>query len=301
MEYKKLNLSFTKSQAGNISSRLILPISWIRELGKNENRREVHVYKVNDLIIVSPERQTSLPDELIKSEITNQIKKLFKENGWISTVQIDNIFKKIIDNFYFLNKNNEEYIFQYLFKFLKKTYLELMKFLPYDLDYYNEDMGKKLDSYNEIIQISGKDRYPVSYYLDTYNYDSYLEINCRDSKIEMETLFDSEEQETREVIYLFKKELQEELKFNNLEEFKIAVGINKAPVVKVEVKDKQTKELLESFENLSIEQKEKMLATLKRMKKKEEKEKKKLAEQKKKEEEIEEERLFNTDLEETNS
>ena len=211
------------------------------------------------------------------------------------------MFKEIIDNFYFLNKNNEEYIFQYLFKFLKRTYLELMKFLPYDLDYYNEDMGKKLDSYNEIIQISGKDRYPVSYYLDTYNYDSYLEINCRDSKIEMETLFDSEEQETREVIYLFKKELQEELKFSNLEEFKIAIGINKAPVVKVEVKDKQTKELLESFENLSIEQKEKMLATLKRMKKKEEKEKKKLAEQKKKEEEIEEERLFNTDLEETNS
>ena len=95
-----------------------------------------------------------------------------------------------------------------------------MKFLPYDLDYYNEDMGKKLDSYNEIIQISGKDRYPVSYYLDTYNYDSYLEINCRDSKIEMETLFDSEEQETREVIYLFKKELQEELKFSNLENLK---------------------------------------------------------------------------------
>ena len=116
----------------------------------------------------------------------------------------------------------------------------------------------------------------------------------------METLFDSDK-ETREVIYLFKKELQEELKFSNLEEFKIAIGINKAPVVKVEVKDKQTKELLESFEDLSIEQKEKMLVMLKRMKKKEEKEKKKLAEQKKKEEEIEEERLFNTDLEETNS
>ena len=263
MEYKKLNLSFTKSKAGNISSRLILPISWIRELGKNKDKREVHVYKVNDLIIIAPERQAYLPDELLKSEIKNQIKKLFKENGWISTIQIDNIFKEIINNFCFLDKDNQEYIFQHFFKNLKKIYLDLMKFLPYSLDYYNEDSEKQLDSYNEVIQISNKDCYPVLYYLDTFNYDSVLEVTYRDSKIEMETLFDTIE-ETREIAYVFKKELQEKLKFSNLKEFKIATGLSKPQKITFNVEDKESAELLKVVENLSKEDKLKLLTHLKK-------------------------------------
>lgn len=290
MEYKKLNLSFTKSQAGNISSRLILPISWIRELGKNEDRREVHVYKVNDLIVIAPNRQFSLPKELIESEIRKKMISFFEENKWISTNQIDNIFKNIFDQFKLdTDTDAEGKVFNYFFNLVKKFYPTSEIGIYYTLMYYL-DTDKIMSTYTEEIPITEKDYYPVC----------YLETSTSNSRIEMETLFDSDK-ETREIIYIFKKELQEELKFTNLEEFKIAVGINKAPVMKVEVKDKQTKELLESFEELSIEQKEKMLATLKRMKKKEEKEKQKQEEQKKKEEEIEEERLFNTNLEETNS
>lgn len=53
MEKRKLNIGFTKSGRGSITSRVVLPISWIKEMNISQEDREVFVYKVGNEIIIS--------------------------------------------------------------------------------------------------------------------------------------------------------------------------------------------------------------------------------------------------------
>lgn len=53
MEKRKLNIQFTKSGSGSVTTRLVLPISWIKNLGITENEREVNVAVLFDRIIIS--------------------------------------------------------------------------------------------------------------------------------------------------------------------------------------------------------------------------------------------------------
>lgn len=53
MEKRKLNISFVKSGSGSITSRVILPTIWIREMGISQEEREIFVYKVGDNIVIS--------------------------------------------------------------------------------------------------------------------------------------------------------------------------------------------------------------------------------------------------------
>ena len=55
MNKRKLNISFVKSGAGNISPRLILPISWIKEMNITEEERSVMVEFDGEKIIVKKE------------------------------------------------------------------------------------------------------------------------------------------------------------------------------------------------------------------------------------------------------
>lgn len=64
MEKRKLNISFTKSGQGNISTRLVIPVLWVRELGVTKDNREVFVYKFNDEIIIRKEPYKKLEENL---------------------------------------------------------------------------------------------------------------------------------------------------------------------------------------------------------------------------------------------
>lgn len=86
MEKRKLNISFTKSGQGNISTRIILPTSWIKEFGISQEDREVFVYKFDDEIII---RKTPLDfdkKEAIKLAI-NEIKKILLEKNFLYFLQ----------------------------------------------------------------------------------------------------------------------------------------------------------------------------------------------------------------------
>lgn len=52
MEKRKLNISFAKSGAGNISPRLILPAKWIKLINITEEERSVIVEFDGEKIIV---------------------------------------------------------------------------------------------------------------------------------------------------------------------------------------------------------------------------------------------------------
>lgn len=53
MEKRKLNISFVKSGSGSITSRVILPTIWIKEMRISQEEREIFVYKVGDNIVIS--------------------------------------------------------------------------------------------------------------------------------------------------------------------------------------------------------------------------------------------------------
>lgn len=76
MEKRKLNISFVKSGSGSITSRVILPTTWIREMGISTEKREIFVYKIGDNIIIS-KAENDL--KFAKMEIDSVI----EENGYI--------------------------------------------------------------------------------------------------------------------------------------------------------------------------------------------------------------------------
>lgn len=51
-EKRQLKISFTKSGSGSESTRLSLPIKWIRELGIDKDNRDVTVEIDEDKIII---------------------------------------------------------------------------------------------------------------------------------------------------------------------------------------------------------------------------------------------------------
>ena len=106
MERRKLNISFTKSGQGNISTRIILPTSWIKEFGISQENREVFVYEFDDEIII---RKTPLDfdkKEAIKLAI-NEIKKILLEKKFfLFSTKIE-----VVENILFLyfDKDSNNY------------------------------------------------------------------------------------------------------------------------------------------------------------------------------------------------
>lgn len=52
MESRNLKVSFNKSGSGSISASIRLPITWIKELGINQDNRDVEVCFSEDQIII---------------------------------------------------------------------------------------------------------------------------------------------------------------------------------------------------------------------------------------------------------
>ena len=76
MKKRKLKIGFTKSGRGSITSRVVLPISWIKEMNISQEDREIFVYKVGDNIIIS---KTENDLKFAKMEIDS----IIEEKGYI--------------------------------------------------------------------------------------------------------------------------------------------------------------------------------------------------------------------------
>lgn len=57
MEKKKRNIMFPKSGAGSISPRITLPITWLREIGVTEEKKEVEVIFTGKEIIIKKKEE----------------------------------------------------------------------------------------------------------------------------------------------------------------------------------------------------------------------------------------------------
>lgn len=55
-EKRTLNVSFNKSGSGSISTKLNIPITWMRELSVSPEDREVEVTLEDDKIIISKKK-----------------------------------------------------------------------------------------------------------------------------------------------------------------------------------------------------------------------------------------------------
>jgi len=51
-EPRRLNVIYSKSKSGSISTKLSIPITWLKELGVTEENREVILIKEGDKLII---------------------------------------------------------------------------------------------------------------------------------------------------------------------------------------------------------------------------------------------------------
>ena len=85
MENRNLKVSFNKSGSGSYTPRLSLPITWIREMGINEDDREVIVSLCEDFIMVRKKDFNFLADSV---EDRNENKKSMRNR-----INVSNFYK----------------------------------------------------------------------------------------------------------------------------------------------------------------------------------------------------------------
>lgn len=57
MEKRELNISFYKSGNGGISSRLAIPIKWIKDMELNQNDKTVEVYYDEETKVITIQKK----------------------------------------------------------------------------------------------------------------------------------------------------------------------------------------------------------------------------------------------------
>lgn len=232
---KKLNVSFAKTKGENVTSRLILPITWVRELGLSQEEREVCIYKSFDKIYISKD-PISFYKKTIVDEVFAEFKALLKSKKWVSTTWLKDKINSyanvmLVDNA--LDKVKEEE--------LLTAYLIL-------LDKFKKYEDKKF--IEEKLETKGVEFIEQSLFEEVKQHDYSLPF---------------EEENT--IIYFYSPELD----FKKLDEFKLYVGLTKPELVKIKVKDKTSKQILSILEDMDDEERDKILSSMKRIKKKREK------------------------------
>ena len=100
MKAKKLNISFLKSGSGSLNSRIMLPITWVRDLGFSQEEREVYIYHLGDEIVI---RKT--PKNFDKKEAAKiafeEVEQVISIKEYIEHGEIIEIIKTIIDSYFF--------------------------------------------------------------------------------------------------------------------------------------------------------------------------------------------------------
>ena len=108
MKAKKLNISFLKSGSGSLNSRIMLPITWVRDLGFSQEEREVYIYHLGDEIVI---RKTPLV--LIKEAAKiafEEVEQVISIKEYIEYVEIIEIIRAIIESYFFNIEGNKKII-----------------------------------------------------------------------------------------------------------------------------------------------------------------------------------------------
>lgn len=106
MKVKKLNISFLKSGSGSLNTRIVLPITWVRELGLSQDEREVYLYKIGEEIVIR-----KIPRIFDKKEAAriafDEVKKIISIKEYIEHREIIEILKTIIESYFIGIKEKE--------------------------------------------------------------------------------------------------------------------------------------------------------------------------------------------------
>ena len=99
MKAKKLNISFLKSGSGSLNSRIMLPITWVKDLGFSQEEREVYIYHLGDEIVI---RKTPLIfDKKEAAKIAfEEVEQVISTKEYIEHGEIIEIIKTIIDSYF---------------------------------------------------------------------------------------------------------------------------------------------------------------------------------------------------------
>lgn len=100
MKAKKLNISFLKSGSGSLNSRIMLPITWVRDLGFSQEEREVYIYHFGDEIVI---RKTPLIfDKKEAAKIAfGEVEQVISIKEYIEYGEIIEIIRAIIESYFF--------------------------------------------------------------------------------------------------------------------------------------------------------------------------------------------------------
>lgn len=236
MEFKKLNMSFNKSLKGGLSGRVIFPASWLKDLDITENDRELCVYKTVDKIYIS-KKPIRFYKPTIIDEVFREFQVLLKTKKWTSTQWLRDILNG------------------YARAMAVGNSLDIV--IEEDLLMVYNDLLNRFNKYEDKKSIEEKKGLKEVEYIE----QSLFEDNGVEEQ-EYSLPFDEEP-----TIYYYNSKLD----FKTLEDFKIFVGLSKPQVVRVAVKDKTSKQILNMFEDMDEDEREKILSSMKRIKKKREK------------------------------
>ena len=106
MKVKKLNISFLKSGSGSLNTRIVLPITWVRELGLSLVR-DVYLYKIGEEIVIR-----KIPRIFDKKEAAriafDEVKKIISIKEYIEHREIIEILKTIIESYFKQNQRKRK-------------------------------------------------------------------------------------------------------------------------------------------------------------------------------------------------
>ena len=158
MKVRKQNISFLKSGSGSLNSRIMLPITWVRELGLSQEEREVYIYQIGEEIVI---RKT--PMNFDKKEAAKiafeEVKQIILTKQYIEHVEIIEIIKTIIDSYFFYIEEKERndkvvaLVSVLRDSFLDKKYefvLDNKKQYFFDKEKYNFKTVEELEKYFQI-------------------------------------------------------------------------------------------------------------------------------------------------------
>ena len=158
MKVRKQNISFLKSGSGSLNSRIMLPITWVRELGLSQEEREVYIYQIGEEIVI---RKT--PMNFDKKEAAKiafeEVKQIILTKQYIEHVEIIEVIKTIIDSYFFnieeKERNDKVVALVSVLRdsFLDKKYefvLDNKKQYFFDKEKYNFKTVEELEKYFQI-------------------------------------------------------------------------------------------------------------------------------------------------------
>lgn len=107
MKVKKLNISFLKSGSGSLNSRIMLPITWVRELGLSQEEREVYIYQIGEEIVIRKTPMIFDKKEAAKIAF-EEVEQVISTKEYIKHGEIIEIIKTIINSYFFNMEEREK-------------------------------------------------------------------------------------------------------------------------------------------------------------------------------------------------